>query len=319
MSTLGTHADRLPDTLDERYHLAKQRLADACQRAGRRPADIILCAVTKNAEPDDIRRLIELGHRDFGENRVQQLAQRAALLQEHFDRSRTFPATAADRAARHREQGLAPTTKPTAPDAVRWHMIGHLQRNKARRVVEYVRLIHSLDSLRLAEELQTLAAKRDTVYEVLIQVNCSGEASKFGCAVPAAFPLAEQIDSMLHVRVRGLMTMAPYSDNPEHARPTFARCRELFEEMKLAGFADGKFNLLSMGMSGDYAIGVQEGANIVRIGSAIFGERAVAEFEDPTDREEQGDDDDLAEDHPDEHEPRDEGSDAFDPDDPHRD
>jgi pyridoxal phosphate enzyme (YggS family) len=163
-------------------------------------------------------------------------------------------------------------------------MIGHLQRNKARKVVEFVRLTHSVDSLRLAEELQALALKRDQVIEVLIQVNCSGEASKFGCPMPAAIPLAEQIHSMINVRLRGLMTMAPYSENPEDARPTFARCRELFEEMQTLGFTqEHPFNILSMGMSGDFEVAISEGANIVRVGTAIFGEGRPesAEAEEP--------------------------------------
>jgi PLP dependent protein len=155
---------------------------------------------------------------------------------------------------------------------IRWHMIGHLQRNKAKKAIEFCRLIHSVDSLRLAEEIQILAQKREHPVEVLVQVNCSGEKSKFGCPVPAAVHLAEQIDTMLSVRVRGLMTMAALDATPEEARSTFRRCRELFEEIKKTGVGDGKFNLLSMGMSGDYEHAIAEGANIVRVGSAIFGE-----------------------------------------------
>jgi pyridoxal phosphate enzyme (YggS family) len=151
-------------------------------------------------------------------------------------------------------------------------MIGHLQRNKARKAIEFCRLIHSVDSLRLAEEIQQVAVKREQPVEVLVQVNCSGEESKFGCPVPAAVHLAEQIDTMLYVRVRGLMTMAPYSTNPEDSRETFVRCRELFEEVKKTGVGEGKFNILSMGMSGDFEVAISEGANLVRVGSAIFGE-----------------------------------------------
>ncbi|MEM7756336.1 MAG: alanine racemase, partial [Planctomycetota bacterium] len=109
------------------------------------------------------------------------------------------------------------------------------------------------------------------------QVNCSGEESKYGCHVPAAIPLAEQIDQMYSVNLRGVMTMAPYSDNPEDARGTFSRCRELFDEIKKLGVGDGRFNLLSMGMSGDYEVAIEEGANVVRVGSAIFGTRDLGE------------------------------------------
>jgi pyridoxal phosphate enzyme (YggS family) len=242
--------------------------------------------VTKYAEPEDIRRLMELGHADFGENRVQQLIQRAAMAREWLERVRVLGETNAARVPAQATGavdagGVATATGPecgspagASPDQpVRWHMIGHLQRNKARKVLPEIRLVHSVDSLRLAEELQGLLVNTDKQVDVLVQVNCSGEESKYGCQVPAAIPLVEQIDQMYSVRVRGLMTMAPYSDNPEDARGTFARCRELFEEIRDSGVGDGRFNLLSMGMSGDYEVALEEGANIVRVGSAIFGER----------------------------------------------
>ncbi|RMH30657.1 MAG: YggS family pyridoxal phosphate-dependent enzyme [Planctomycetota bacterium] len=247
-------------TLAERYTEVRQRIADAAHRAGRTPDSVYLIAVTKTAEPEDIRELIELGHRDFGENRVQQLVQRASMAQEWYDRARLLARSASGKA-------------PFDPDKpVRWHMIGHLQRNKARKVADLCRLVHSVDSLRLAEELQQCANRLDRDIEVLIQVNVSGEESKQGLPSSAAGALAEQIDTMVRVHVRGLMTMAPYSENPEDARPHFARCRELFEEMRSQGYGEGRFDLLSMGMSGDYEVAIEEGANLVRVGSAIFGE-----------------------------------------------
>lgn len=249
-------------TLAERYTEVKQRIADAARRAGRTPESVYLIAVTKTAEPEDIRELIEMGHRDFGENRVQQLVQRASMAQEWYDRARLLARSA---------QGKAPFD-PEKP--IRWHMIGHLQRNKARKVADLCRLVHSVDSLRLAEELQQCANKLDRDIEVLIQVNVSGEESKEGLPSSAAAALAEQIDTMVRVHVRGLMTIAPYSDNPEDARPHFTRCRELFEELRSEGYGEGRFDLLSMGMSGDYEVAVEEGANLVRVGSAIFGEAA---------------------------------------------
>lgn len=253
----------MPESLHERFALVKERIAAAAERAGSRPQDILLVAVTKNAEPEHVRTLIDLGHRDFGENRVQHLAQQAALVEEYMARLAVAPSA---------KTASAPGVALPKPDPVRWHMIGHLQRNKARKVVEFVRLIHSVDSLRLAEELQQIALRRDQIIDVLVQVNCSGERSKGGCPVPAALALAEQIDTMINVRVRGLMTMAPHSENPEDARPTFARCRELFEELRTSGISQGNVNILSMGMTGDFEIAISEGANIVRIGSAIFGE-----------------------------------------------
>lgn len=246
--------------LAERFTEVKQRVADAARRSGRSPDSVYLVAVTKTAEPEDIRSLIEMGHRDFGENRVQQLVQRASIVEEWFERARLLARTSADRVP----------FDPSKP--VRWHMIGHLQRNKARKVADLCRLVHSVDSLRLAEELQQFANKHDRDIEVLVQVNVSGEESKEGVPIPAAAALVEQIDTMINVHARGLMTMAPYSDNPEDARAHFARCRELFEELRAEGLGEGRFDLLSMGMSGDYEVAIEEGSNIVRVGSAIFGE-----------------------------------------------
>lgn len=270
----------LPDTLAERYELVKSRIAAAAKRSGRRAEEILLVAVTKYATPEQVRELLALGHRDLGENRVQHLLQQAAMVEEYQARLKALPATrkaAADAAAT-----LFDTVpgKPGLPDpasaAARWHMIGHLQRNKAKKIIELVRLTHSVDSLRVAEELQTLALKKDRVIDVLIQVNCSGEEQKFGCPIPATIPLAEQIGSMINVRVRGLMTMAAYSENPEDSRATFARCRELFEELRGSGVVEGPVNILSMGMTGDFEVAIEEGANCVRIGSAIFGPPAAA-------------------------------------------
>ncbi len=260
------------ETLEERYRIVRDRIGEAAARSGRSAKDIILVAVTKNAEPEDIRRLMELGHADFGENRVQQLAQRAAMADEWLERVRVLPETGGRSDA---EGGGLRADQP-----VRWHMIGHLQRNKARKVVDLVRLVHSVDSLRLAEELQTLLRKSDRRLDVLLQVNISGEDSKHGCLTPAVPAMVEQIESMYSLRLRGLMTMAPYSDNPEDARPHFQRCRELFEELKRDGAGDGAFNLLSMGMSGDYGVAIEEGANIVRVGSALFAASAGGESDD---------------------------------------
>lgn len=268
--------------LDARYATIRERVARAAAKSGRRADDIILVAVTKFAEPEQIRRLIEIGHRDFGENRVQQLVQRAAMVEEHLTRLRVLPQTLgragssqAGRSLIDLEKAAMPAIGSGGKEPVRWHMIGHLQRNKARKACEVARLIHSVDSLRLAEELQVIALRREKPLDLLVEVNCSGEASKQGCPVPAAGPLAEQIDTMINVRVRGLMTMAAPTANPEETRETFARCRELFEEIRRTGVADGAFNLLSMGMSGDFEVAIEEGANIVRVGSAIFGEREL--------------------------------------------
>jgi pyridoxal phosphate enzyme (YggS family) len=273
-----------PDTLEARYAEVQARVADAAAKSRRKPSDILLCAVTKTADPEQIKGLLQLGHRDFAENRVQQLIQHASIVEEYLARQKLIPSgkklsadpndTLFAASGNSKRVELKPVSSlPGANAGVRWHMIGHLQRNKAKKVTEFVRLIHSVDSLRIAEELQHIALKKDHVIEVLIQVNCMGEEQKFGCPLPAVIPLAEQIQSMINVRVRGLMTMAPYSDTPEDSRVCFTRCRELYEEMCTLGFGEREspFNILSMGMSGDYEVAISEGANIVRVGTAIFG------------------------------------------------
>lgn len=251
------------EALKARYDEVIGRVGDAARRSGRRDTDVMLVAVTKYAEQDQIRELIAHGQRDFGENKVQSLIQRAAMVEEYLARHRVLTNT--------KESSVIGTAGADMPDAVRWHMIGHLQRNKARKAAECSRLIHTVDSLRLAEELQAIGLKRDEPIDVLVQVNCSQEPQKYGCAPPATLHLVEQIDTMVFVRARGLMTMAPLVDNPEEARPTFGRCRELFEDISKAGVCDNSFNILSMGMSGDYEAAIEEGANLVRVGSAIFG------------------------------------------------
>jgi PLP dependent protein len=158
-------------------------------------------------------------------------------------------------------------------------MIGHLQRNKVRKIVGLARLIHSVDSLRLAEEIQLAATKVDEPIEVLVEVNTSGEKSKFGIAPAAARHLIDQIDTMMNIRVRGLMCMAPLVEDPEQARPTFERCRDLFEEIAKVAAVGERFNILSMGMSNDFEVAIECGANMVRIGSAIFGGRLGDEGE----------------------------------------
>lgn len=286
---MGTHTDgrsspqssmnsaREPDIrpLAERYAEVQERIAAAAKSSGRKGEEILLIAVTKNAMPDQIRALLDLGHRDLGENKVQNLVQRAAMVDEYMARMKVL---ATGRHAKPTAPNLFGTTPQSAPQA-RWHMIGHCQRNKARKIVELVRLVHSLDSLRLAEELQTVALRRDVIVEVLLQVDCSGEEGKYGCPMPAAPALAEQIDSMMNVRLRGLMTMAPHDDDAEKSRRVFIRCRELFEEMRSMGCGEGRMNILSMGMSNDYEVAVQEGANMVRVGSAIFGPPPVGQID----------------------------------------
>jgi len=244
------------DSLEARYGDVRRRIDAAAARSGRRGEEIHLVAVTKNASIDQIRQLIALGHVDLGENKAQVLVQHAAQVEEFLQRHRELPST------RH----------GAVPEQVRWHMIGHLQRNKVRKVVELARLVHSVDSLRLAEEIQTVAAaKLSTPVEVLIQVNVSGEKQKFGVAPAAARHLLEQIDTMYNVRVRGLMCMAPEIEDAALIREVFTRGRELFDDIRRTGAGSDRFNILSMGMTSDFEIAIECGANVVRVGTAIFG------------------------------------------------
>ena len=256
---MATEPTVSPNQLRDAYRRVRDRIDAAAQRSGRRPEDVLMIAVTKNAMPDQIRTLVEMGHCDLGENRVQQLTQRVPQLEEFLARKRTLG-------------GAVSKAGQDVPQQVRWHMIGHLQRNKVKQVVPLVHLIHSVDSLRLAEELHNYAARTDRVVDILIQANVSGELSKSGVAAPAVVHLAEQIDSMVHLRLRGLMTMAPHCENPEDARETFARTAEIFQDIRSQKIGGADCNILSMGMSNDFEVAIEEGANVVRIGSAIFGD-----------------------------------------------
>ena len=237
----------------DRYRSLMDRVADAAEKSGRRPGDIIVVLVSKYGTLEQIRELINHGHRDFGESRAQQLEQRSVQIAEWLERLRDIPREGTE-----------------IPDSVRWHMVGHLQRNKARKTISHARLIHSVDSLRLAEEIQSLASKRDDPVEVLVQVNVSEEHQKHGVAPPAVRHLIDQIDTMVNVSVRGLMCMAEETDDEDLLRARFTRCSELFDETKRVGGGGENFNILSMGMSNDFELAIECGSNCIRVGSAIF-------------------------------------------------
>lgn len=230
----------------------RERIADACARAGRRPETVTLVAVTKYAAPEQIRALISLGVGDLGENYVQQLVQRAVQFGEFH--------------ARRAASGDAGVAKE-----LRWHMIGHLQRNKVRQLLPHVTMVQTIDSLRLAEELDEQCAKVGRRLPCLVQINASEELQKSGVAVGAATHLAEQIATMPNLRLMGVMCMAAEGVSQDDARRTFARCREIFDEMKHMGIGGDDLRHLSMGMTQDFEAGILEGSTIVRIGSAIFG------------------------------------------------
>ncbi len=255
--------------LRERYDDVKSRIAAAAKRSGRTPAEIILVAVTKTASIDQIREVMSFGQVDLGENRVQQLQQRAAQVDEFLARRKEMPSSLGGSL-------LAPLGATTGP-SVRWHMIGSLQRNKVKKAVELSRLIHSVDNLRLAEELQLAAERRDKPVEVLVEVNVADESTKHGIAPAAARHLVEMIETMISLKPRGLMCMAPIDADPATLRSIFERCRELFDEIRRIGVGGDRFDILSMGMSNDFEIAIECGANLVRVGSAIFGKPAIAE------------------------------------------
>ncbi len=230
--------------LSDQLKKVRETIAEAAIRAKRNPSEITLVAVTKNATAEQIFSIVGMGQLDLGENRVQQFAPRAVALAERLG----------DKAS-----------------TVRWHMIGHLQRNKVKSVLPLCHCIHSVDSLRLAEELQAASQQLGRPSKVFLQVNTSNEANKFGIAVGAAVHLAEQIDTMDGLQLMGLMTMARQSDDPNVARFSFARLRELFEELRSRKIGGEQLKHLSMGMSSDYEVAIEEGATMVRLGTALFG------------------------------------------------
>jgi pyridoxal phosphate enzyme (YggS family) len=250
-------AKRTP--LGEKLQEVQERIAAAAGKAKREPGEITLIAVTKTAAPEQVREILQLGVSDLGESRVQFLTQRAAQLNEFLSRRAT-----------HGGEG-------TYPDKIRWHMIGHLQRNKVKAVLPLVSLIHSVDSLRLAEELDTHAGKLGRKVPLLLQVNATEEQSKFGVAVGAAVHLAEQIDSMPGLQLVGLMTMGPLDQPEAKVRQAFARTREIFEEMRWHKIGGANLRHLSMGMSDDFELAIAEGSTMVRIGTALFGGK-VADY-----------------------------------------
>jgi pyridoxal phosphate enzyme (YggS family) len=227
----------------------RETINSACDRSDRSPDEIKFVVVTKSVTIEAVKEVINLGITDLGENRVQQLKKISSEVEEYL-----------------RSSGDG----PTASKAINWHMIGHLQRNKVRQVLPIAVLIHSVDTLRLAEEINAAAAKLNSRPKVLLQVNCSNEPQKYGVPVGAATHLAEQIETLPNLQLVGLMTMAPLTHRKDVVRACFVRARELFVEMRGEKIVGPHFTELSMGMSSDYEVAVEEGATILRIGSAIF-------------------------------------------------
>lgn len=224
------------DTIESNLNHIRSRIAAACQRVGRATEAVKLVAVTKYAELNWVRDLVSLGQFELAESRPQQLAQRATELSQE----------------------------------VRWHLIGHLQRNKVEVVLPVTTLIHSVDSLRLLEKIEQESLKRGLTPHILLEVNVSGEAAKDGFQPDELRANVARLIEFSALKIVGLMTMAPLADDPEYARSVFRALREFRDE--LTTLSDGKLNIpqLSMGMSGDFEVAIEEGATIVRIGSSLF-------------------------------------------------
>lgn len=240
---MAVTTNRIAKNLDR----IRQEISDACARAGRSPDGVKIVAVTKSVDVATIRNCLKAGLTDLGESRARQLSERFSQIDQYLQQKRD-----------------------SIHGAVRWHMVGRLQRNKVKHALLAADVIHSVDSLRLAEDISSRAEADERVIDIMLQVNCTQESQKSGCAVGAATHLAEMICSMRSVRLIGLMTMGPTSGDPDQTRRAFVRLRELFEEMKHEKIGGDGFQHLSMGMSGDYPIAVEEGATIVRIGTALF-------------------------------------------------
>ena len=227
-------------SVSENFNLVMERIAAAAKRAGRDPSSVRLVVVTKTVDRDRIAEVVAAGAAILGENRVQEAKEKIEALGK----------------------------------IASWHLIGHLQTNKAKYAVRLFELIHSVDNLELAAEIDRQAAKIGKVQDILIEVNIAGEASKAGMAVKGAPALVREAARLKNISIRGLMTMPPYSENPEDSRPYFTVLRELAETIAKEKIPNISMQELSMGMSGDFEVAIEEGATLVRVGTAIFGTRS---------------------------------------------
>ena len=227
------------ETYEERFRQVRENIRGAAERAGRDPEEITLLPVTKTQPVEVLEAAWQLGMRIAGENHVPEIAEK----KKHFG------------------------------DRIRFHMIGHLQRNKVRQVLDKVELIHSVDSLRLARDIDRIGEEMGLCPKILIEVNVAKEASKYGITVEELPETLEELSRFSHLRVEGLMTIAPFVENPEENRPVFRALRQLFVDNRENPFHNIEMNVLSMGMTNDYQVAIEEGATLVRIGTALFGAR----------------------------------------------
>ncbi|GFI36325.1 pyridoxal phosphate homeostasis protein [Lachnospiraceae bacterium] len=229
--------------LKENLKNVEEKIKKACTDAGRKREEVTLIAVSKTKPLDTLKEAYDLGVRVFGENKVQELVDKYDAL----------------------------------PKDIHWHMIGHLQRNKVKYIIDKVDLIHSVDSLRLAEAIEKEAAKRGITVNILIEVNVAGEESKFGLAPEAVDEFVEAVAQFEHIRVKGLMTIAPFVENPEENRSVFTALKKLSVDIAKKNVDNVNVSMLSMGMTNDYQTAIEEGATMVRVGTGIFGERDYAQ------------------------------------------
>ena len=225
----------IKENLDDIY----EKIKIAAEKSGRSANDIKLIAVTKTVDIDRIRNVYEYGMRDMGENKVQELMEKYDKLDQSY----------------------------------RWHLIGHLQTNKVKYIIDKVEMIHSVDSIALAKEIDARAAKIGRKMDVLLQVNVSGEDSKFGISPDEVHDSVEAISKLGNISLRGMMTIAPFAQNPQDIRPVFRKLYNIYIDIKREKIDNVTMDYLSMGMSNDFEVAIEEGANIVRIGTGIFGQR----------------------------------------------
>lgn len=225
--------------LGENLRQVEENIQMACERSGRKRESVTLVAVSKTKPVSMLQEIYNCGIRDFGENKVQEICEKREEL----------------------------------PADLRWHMIGHLQRNKVKYIINDVTLIHSVDTYRLAEEINIQAKKIKRIVPILIEVNAAGETTKFGIPAEETLQLVTEISKLDSVSIKGLMTIAPFVENPEDNRVYFQKIKELSVDIAAKNIDNVSMDILSMGMTGDYTVAIEEGATIVRVGTGIFGAR----------------------------------------------
>ena len=223
----------------ENLAVVEERIRKACERSGRAPEEVTLISVSKTKPAEMIIEAYEYGKREFGENKAQEMRDKYELL----------------------------------PKDIKWHFIGHLQTNKVKYVVGRAYLVHSVDSLHLAEAIEAECIKKHEECDILVEVNVAQEESKFGLELNAAEELVRKIAKLPHVHIKGLMTIAPYVENPEDNRDIFRKLKALSVDIGAKNIDNVSMDILSMGMTGDYEVAIEEGATHVRVGTGIFGER----------------------------------------------